>query len=121
MVMFVRMSPVEKDHARGLNGALAAEIRAEMAVQGVSGHRLAELTGIDRLTLRRYTKGDRALTTSTVEAVALALDLAPGDLMMRAARRRDENPALYGPVSDGSATLRAVAKSGDVEGAGEFE
>lgn len=91
------MSPVEKDHARGLNGALAAEIRAEMGVKGISGHKLAELSGIDRLTLRRYTKGERAISTATMEAVAEALGLDPGDLMRRAVERRDADEATYGP------------------------
>lgn len=115
------MSPVEKDHARGLNGALAAEIRAEMGAQEISGHKLADMTGIDRLTLRRYTKGTRGLSTSTIEAIALALKVEPGELMVRAAARRDANPELYGPVSDASDILRAVAKKGDMEGSGEFE
>lgn len=115
------MSPVEKQHERGLNGALAAEIRAEMGVRQVSGHQLAADAGIDRLTLRRYLKAERAWTTANLEAVAHALGLDPGDLMIAAVRRRDANPSLYGPESGGAASLRAVAKKGGIEGAGDAE
>lgn len=93
------MAPVEKDHSRGLNGALAAEIRAEMGVQEVSGHQLAELSGIDRLTLRRYLKTERGWTTANVEAVSQALGLDPGELMRRAVERRDRQPEVYGRLT----------------------
>lgn len=101
------MAPVEKDHGRGLNGALAAEIRSEMGVQNISGHKLADLAGIDRLTLRRYTRGERALTTATVEAVANALGLDPFELMRRAVDRRDREPHLYGPEGEDQGQIAA--------------
>lgn len=92
-----RMTPLERDHERGLNGALAAEIRAELAVQDKSQTWLAEATEIDRLTLRRYLKAQRALNTATIEVIAAALDVEPGELMLRAAERRNKYPDLYGP------------------------
>lgn len=113
------MSPVEKDPHRGLNGALAAEIRSELAVQDKSQTWLAEASGIERLTLRRYLKGERAINTSVAEAIAGPLGLDPGELLARAVARRDAHPDLYGHVSEQAPTLRAVAKKGRREAPGE--
>lgn len=94
------MSPIERDHERGLNGALAAEIRAELAVQDKTTTWLAAEAGMDRLTLRRYLKAERAMNTALVEGLAQALQVDPGALMARAVARRDAHPDLYSPWTD---------------------
>ncbi len=93
------MSPIEKDHRRGLNGALAAEIRSELGAQDKTQTWLSDESGIERLTLRRYLKAERGMTTAVVEAVTEALGLDPGELMVRAVVRRDREPATYGPTA----------------------
>lgn len=92
-----RMTPLERDHSRGLNGALAAEIRAELGARRISVRALAAMADIDRLTLRRYVNAERALNTAHVEAIAEALEMDPGELMARAVARRDEDPDQVGP------------------------
>lgn len=113
------MAPVEKDPARGLNGALAAEIRAQQGARNIKTSALSELSGIERVTLTRYLKPTRPINTAVVEAIARALDMDPGELMARAIRRRDEEPALYAPMSEEPPSLRAVAKKGRREEPGE--
>lgn len=93
------MTPIEKDPSRGLNGALAAEIRSELAVRQLSQTWLSEASGIERLTLRRYLNGERQINTAVAESIAQALDLDPSDLMVRAVSRRDADPFHYGPAT----------------------
>ena len=111
------MTPIERDHGRGLNGALAAEIRAELAVQEKTLTWLSAAAGIERLTLRRYIKAERAMNTALIEAIALALQMDPGELMARAVERRNKYPELYGPdatparsADDDAEADRAVAR-----------
>lgn len=106
------MTPIEKDHGRGLNGALAAEIRAELAVRDRTTTWLAERAQMDRLTLRRYLKAERAMNTAIVEAVAEALGVDPGDLMAQAVARRDRYPELYGPHAT-DLTVHLAAHGGE--------
>lgn len=91
------MTPLERDHERGLNGALAAEMRAELAVQNRKQTWLAVRTDMDRVTLRRYLMAERAMNTAIVEVIATALGVDPGELMSRAVQRRNRYPELYGP------------------------
>lgn len=91
------MTPVQKDPHRGLNGALAAEIRSELAVRQLTQTWLAERSQIERLTLRRYLNGDRPINTAVAESIAEALDLDAAELLLRAVRRRDSNWHEYGP------------------------
>lgn len=91
------MTPLERDHERGLNGALAAEIRAELAVQNRKQTWLALKTDMDRVTLRRYLMAERAMNTALIEAISTALGLDEGELMTRAVQRRNRYPELYSP------------------------
>lgn len=111
------MTPVERDHERGLNGALAAEIRAELAVREKTQTWLADEAGVDRLTLRRYLKAQRAMNTALVEAIAEALQLDPGELMARAVTRRNAHPELYGHIThfQGSGKSHAVIAALDMD------
>lgn len=93
------MTPVQKDPHRGLNGALAAEIRSELAVRQLTQTWLAEASQIERLTLRRYLNGDRPINTAVAESIAEALGLDAAELLLRAVHRRDANWHEYGPES----------------------
>jgi len=92
------MTPLERDHERGLNGALAAEVRAELAVQNRKQTWLAAKADMDRVTMRRYVMAERAMNTAIVEVIATALGVDAGELMARAVQRRNRYPDLYGPI-----------------------
>lgn len=105
------MTPMERDPQRGLNGALAAQIRAELGASRISVRALAGMADIDRLTLRRYVNADRPLNTAHVEAIAQALGLDPGELMARAVARRNNEPQVYGPSEDDSQSVSDPSSS----------
>jgi transcriptional regulator with XRE-family HTH domain len=103
------MTPVEKDSARGLNGALATEIRAQQGMRRMSTAKLALASGIERGTLTRYLEAKRPLNTAHVEAIAEAIGMDPGELMALAVRRRDEQPDLYYSQTDSPYAVQADA------------
>lgn len=92
------MTPIEKDHAKGLNGALAAEIRAEIAAQGRTNIEVAKTVGMDRVTFQRYVNTVRGMNTAITEAIADALNVDPGELMVRAVRRLSHEKATSNVV-----------------------
>ncbi len=69
--------------------ALSAEIRAEMAAQGLTQGKLAAAAGISREALSRYLFGTRAMPIDVYMRLSLQLGLAPHELMTRA-QKRDE-------------------------------
>lgn len=72
-----------------LETALAAEVRGEMAAQGVSQGKMAKRVGISREALSRYLLGTRATPVDVYLRLSLELGLAPDELMTRA-QKRDE-------------------------------
>lgn len=81
------MSPVEKDHAAGLNGALAAAMRGERAAKGLSLDQVADRSGIPVVSVQRYMAGKRAIDVATLAALAEALELSPRELIEAAESR----------------------------------
>jgi transcriptional regulator with XRE-family HTH domain len=74
-----------------IQAAVAAEIRAERAAQGLSQLELAERAGMKQNTLSRYTATDdakrRDLPYTAFAEIAKALGLTPRELAERAERR----------------------------------
>ena len=62
------MAPVEKSHSDGLNGALAAILRAERAAQRLSIADLVAHMGISKSTVIRLLAGDRAIDVAHLAA-----------------------------------------------------
>ena len=87
------MTPVEKDHSKGLNGALAAEVRAEIAAQGLTNVEVARRMDMNRETFQRYVNMKRGIDTAIVDAIGEALAVDPAELMGRAVRRLEREKA----------------------------
>jgi hypothetical protein len=68
----------------GLNAAVAAEVRAELARRRWSQVELAAKLGEDQMWLSRRLRGTKPLTITELEAIALALQLTPAELLARA-------------------------------------
>lgn len=70
-----------------LEVALSAEMRAEMAAQGISQGAMAQRVSISREALSRYLLGTRAMPVDVYLRISAALRLAPDELMIRAQKR----------------------------------
>lgn len=98
------MTPPNEPHA-GLNAAVAAEIRAELARQKLSVQALALKSGVAYGSLRRYINAERHIDLDVLHDLCAALGVSPRDLVERA---------------DMSEPLPRVALTGE-EDAGESE
>lgn len=83
------MTPIELDHNKGLNGAIAGELRAERSRQRITYDQLAERTGIGRRTLIRIINGERAINMATLEAICEAFAVPPSAVIAAAQRHLD--------------------------------
>ena len=81
------MTPVEKSHSDGLNGALAAILRAERAAQRLSIAYLVAHMGISKSTVLRLLAGDRAIDVAHLAGFAEAFGMDPAELMRIAEQR----------------------------------
>lgn len=79
----------DRDPATGLNAAVAAELRAELAARGWSQKDLASASGVPQVSSQRYLKPSRHIDTGVLEELAEALDLSPEEVMLAAVRRLD--------------------------------
>ena len=75
------------DHASGLNGAVAAELRAELARQGLRQQDLARLSGIPPVSIQRYLAPSRAIGIDVLDKMARALGLDAVRIMSAAGSR----------------------------------
>lgn len=81
------MSPVEKDHSAGLNGAVAAVLRGERAATGLTLDQLAEKSGISLTSVQRFLQAKRDINVAVLAALAEALDTTP-EAVVAAAQER---------------------------------
>lgn len=84
------MSPIEKDHSRGWNAAVAAQVRAERAAKGWTLDSLAAKSGVPKRTLIRLVKTERAFDVAQLAAIAEALDITMSEFLSRADARLSE-------------------------------
>lgn len=96
------MTPIEMDHSRGLNGAIAGELRAERSRRRITFDALSARTGISKRTLIRVLNGERAINMAVLESICEALGVPPSDLIKIAQARLEESA-----VSDLGYTLAA--------------
>lgn len=85
------MTPIEMDHGRGLNGAIAGELRAERSRRRVTFDALAERTGVSKRTLIRVLNGERAISMAVLESICEALGVVPSELIHIAQTRLEDS------------------------------
>lgn len=95
---------MEDREAAALHGALAEELRVAQDAAKLSAPRIEELTGIQRDTVRRILKGDRAVTAVEIVRLAEALQFDDVELVARAKARAARE--LDSPRRQSSARLR---------------
>lgn len=101
------MAPNEQKSAA--NRALAAEIRAERAAEGITVRELALRSGIAYGTLNRILPGERDISFTQLTQLAAALKLTPQELSERAVRRMGGMQAVVSEVQGKNVTpLRRV-------------
>ena len=83
----IRAMSAELPHAKGLNGAVVRQVKAERAASGMTVDELAATSGIPVRSLVRYLNFERALSLEMVDKLAVGLGLSAATLLTRA---RDE-------------------------------
>lgn len=77
------MSKQSKAGVGPLARAVAAEVRAEMARQEMTGIELSRVTGLSNNYLARRLRGEFPFTLNDLEPVASALRVSPAELFSR--------------------------------------
>lgn len=72
-----------------LSRAVAEQIRRLLTERGISGNQLATLTGIPQVTIARKLRGASPVDLDDVQAICLALDVDPVDLLALAQAHPD--------------------------------
>jgi len=73
-----------------LEAAVALQIKVELVERQMDQKDLAEIAGIERVTLNRYLKGHRSMPMPIFFRVAEALKISPYELMERAEARIEQ-------------------------------
>ena len=73
------MAKVRK--AGGLQGAIAANVGRLRRAKGISQEELAEIAGYHRTYVGMIERGERNITITTLEALAVSLGVEPRDLL----------------------------------------
>lgn len=107
------MVAISKDPAEGLNGAVAAELRAERAAQRMTVDTLVARSGVSRSTLLRVLNAERAIAVESLQDIARALGVASSTLVRRAERRLESASAAQ--PAEASPELRPVVAPGHGE------
>lgn len=87
---------IEKEHDReveqveNINQAISAILRQRQAYPKVTDTQVAEISGVAVHQIRRLLKGERRFHVDEFEAIALALGMAPADVISRAYERISE-------------------------------
>lgn len=88
------MANIDKDPTKGLNAAVAAELRAERKAQEVTFDDLVERVSLSRATTWRLLNAERLITIEALVEVAAALGVSVLEIVERAEKRlaRDAPP-----------------------------
>ena len=81
------MANIDKDPTKGLNAAVAAELRAERMAQEVAFDDLVERVSLSRATTWRLLNAERLITIEALVEVAGALGVSVLEIVERAERR----------------------------------
>lgn len=75
---------METAHDRGINGAVAALLRAERTARGLTLDELSERAGIPAVSVQRFLAARRAINVETLTTLSRALDVSPLDILAQA-------------------------------------
>lgn len=87
------MSTIDRNPSKGLNAAVAAELRSERVIQQVSIETLVERTGLGRSTVLNTLNAKRLLGVEAVASIAEALGVSVTTIFARAEKRLGGTPA----------------------------
>lgn len=91
-----------RGHDTGLNGSVAAALRAERAAQNLTIEQLAALSGVPAVTVQRLLAARRVITMETLEDLCRALRVSPTEVITRAEERAGRaDPELVARALDG--------------------
>lgn len=92
------MANIDKDPTKGLNAAVAAELRAERVAQEVTFDDLVERISLSRATTWRLLNAERLITIEALVEIASALGVSVLEIVERAEKRlaRDAPPRRRG-------------------------
>jgi transcriptional regulator with XRE-family HTH domain len=79
--------------AGGLNGAVAAELRAEKAALGLNNAELGIRAGIPKVSVQRYLEPARPINVDILEALAVAMGRKASDVIFAAEVRMSRQPS----------------------------
>lgn len=82
----------------GLNGAVAAELRATQGRRRIATTKLSELADIPYGTLRRYLAGERYIDVAVLAALAAALGTTTSEIVTAAEASRPQQPLNLSPA-----------------------
>lgn len=81
--------------ADGLNGAVAAVLRGERAVAGMTIEELSERSGVPRVSVQRFLAGRRPINLDVLQSLCAGLRILPEDVVVQAReRQRRASPEL---------------------------
>jgi DNA-binding Xre family transcriptional regulator len=86
-----RLSPVDGDNALDVRRTIGLRIRRIRGTRDKSLRIIAGLAGMSRSTLHRVEHGKRELTLSEIAALAIALNVAPAELIALPIRASTDN------------------------------
>ncbi|MDO5049970.1 MAG: helix-turn-helix transcriptional regulator [Actinomycetaceae bacterium] len=84
------MTPLDKEPETGMNGFIAAELRAERSAKQITYDQLSEESGVNRRTLIRLLQAQRSIDVAHMASIASALGLDLVELMERAEGRAEQ-------------------------------
>lgn len=86
----------------GLNAAVAAVLRGERAMSGMTIEELSERSGVPKVSVQRFLAGRRTINLDVLDALCMGLQLIPEDVVTQAReRQRRANPELVERVLAG--------------------
>lgn len=116
----VNLENTGNSHAAGLNGAVAAELRAERAALGWTNDDIAAASGIPKVSVQRYLVPKRGITMEILAELAHAMGTTPLAIMTRAETRL-RNAGASAPQRESRGEQREADRAAGIVEAAEAD